>query len=342
MAIKFLDTLDLSSINNATTDTDKFLVSDSGIIKYRTGAQVRSDIGAGTGNGTVTSTNGSNNRLAVFSSASNVNGSNDLRWDGTQLSLSSSALTTLAINDDNGEGPMPKIDFYMSGNKAATIFVAKTNNFEVSTVDSNGADQRRFLIDGYTGQTSLTTYTSTSVATTGSLNPNQNFQAASQDTLANLGVDPDGNIVRGDQEGTWTFTKAQLSTSLGQTLISAPGAGKGIVILESNWMVKYAGSGAMSTSQFYDIRQGNNVNGSAIISRLPGNKINEIMLASQGTIVNPSYGFYSRDVPTDAGGRTYKANVATTLNRVTSGNPPANLISVSIKLKYRIFNGTTF
>lgn len=342
MAIKFLDTLDLSTISNATTDTDKFLVSDSGVIKYRTGAQVRSDIGAGTGNGTVTSTNGSNTRLAVFSSASNVSGGNDLRWDGTQLSLSSSAFTTLAINDDYEEGPMPKIDFYMAGNKAATIFVMKDNNFYVSTVDSNGTDQGRLEIDGYTGLTKLTTYTSTSVATTGSLDPNQNFQAASQDTLANLGVDPNGNIVRGDQEGTWTFTKAQLSTSLGQTLISAPGAGKGIVILESNWMVKYAGSGAMSTSQFYDIRQGNNVNNSAVISRLPGSKINEIMLASQGTIVNPSYGFYSRDVPTDAGGRTYKSNVATTLNRVTSGNPPANLISISIKLKYRIFNGTTF
>ena len=39
-----LVTLDL--INNATTDTDKFLVSDSGEIKYRTGAEVLSDIGA--------------------------------------------------------------------------------------------------------------------------------------------------------------------------------------------------------------------------------------------------------------------------------------------------------
>jgi|9_EtaG_2_1085328.scaffolds.fasta_scaffold00053_19 hypothetical protein len=41
----------------ATSDTDKFIVSDSGVLKYRTGSQVRSDIGAGTGNGTVTSVN---------------------------------------------------------------------------------------------------------------------------------------------------------------------------------------------------------------------------------------------------------------------------------------------
>ena len=36
----------ISSIANATTDTDKFLVSDSGEIKYRTGAEVASDISA--------------------------------------------------------------------------------------------------------------------------------------------------------------------------------------------------------------------------------------------------------------------------------------------------------
>ena len=63
MAISFLSSqsvsgsLTVSSIANATTDTDRFLVSDSGVIKYRTGAQLRSDIGAGTGSGdgTVTS-----------------------------------------------------------------------------------------------------------------------------------------------------------------------------------------------------------------------------------------------------------------------------------------------
>jgi hypothetical protein len=36
----------LDTIANATSDTDKFLVSDSGVVKYRTGAEVRTDIGA--------------------------------------------------------------------------------------------------------------------------------------------------------------------------------------------------------------------------------------------------------------------------------------------------------
>jgi predicted heme/steroid binding protein len=36
----------VNTIANATTDTDRFIVSDGGVIKYRTGAQVLSDIGA--------------------------------------------------------------------------------------------------------------------------------------------------------------------------------------------------------------------------------------------------------------------------------------------------------
>jgi predicted heme/steroid binding protein len=36
----------VNSIVNATTDTDRFIVSDGGLIKYRTGAQLLSDIGA--------------------------------------------------------------------------------------------------------------------------------------------------------------------------------------------------------------------------------------------------------------------------------------------------------
>jgi len=51
-------TLNLSTVVNAGTDTDKFLVLDTaGNVDFRTGAQVRSDIGAGTSSttGTVTS-----------------------------------------------------------------------------------------------------------------------------------------------------------------------------------------------------------------------------------------------------------------------------------------------
>ena len=38
--------LNISTILNATTDTDRFLVSDAGIIKYRSGSQILADIAA--------------------------------------------------------------------------------------------------------------------------------------------------------------------------------------------------------------------------------------------------------------------------------------------------------
>jgi len=50
-----LTSLSLDTVVNANTDTDKFLVLDSsGNVDFRTGAQVLSDIGAGTGGGDIT------------------------------------------------------------------------------------------------------------------------------------------------------------------------------------------------------------------------------------------------------------------------------------------------
>lgn len=49
----------LAKLPHATTDTDRFLVSDSGAVKYRTGSEVKSDIGAtGTGDLTGSGTDG--------------------------------------------------------------------------------------------------------------------------------------------------------------------------------------------------------------------------------------------------------------------------------------------
>ena len=73
--------LTLSTIANATTDTDKFLVSDTGIIKYRTGAELLTDIGAApaVAGGYVPYTGaGANVDLGVYdltANAVNVNGS---------------------------------------------------------------------------------------------------------------------------------------------------------------------------------------------------------------------------------------------------------------------------
>ena len=47
-------TLEISTIAEVGSDTDKFLMSDSGVVKFVTGANLRSYIGAGTGDGDIT------------------------------------------------------------------------------------------------------------------------------------------------------------------------------------------------------------------------------------------------------------------------------------------------
>ena len=49
MSQKFYSEVTLEALNNATTDTDHFLVGDSGTIKYRTGTQLLSDLGVNPG-----------------------------------------------------------------------------------------------------------------------------------------------------------------------------------------------------------------------------------------------------------------------------------------------------
>ena len=116
MAIKFLadqtiddnlsvPTLTLSSIVNAGTDTDKFLVLDSsGNVDFRTGAQVRSDIGAGTGTVTGSGTSG---RLAKFNSSTALTDSRIFE-SGTGTFIKETTSYPLTIQND---GSISTVEF---------------------------------------------------------------------------------------------------------------------------------------------------------------------------------------------------------------------------------------
>ena len=184
-------------------------------------------------------------------------------------------------------------------------------------------------------------YTATAVSTTGPLNANQTNQALTQDTLATLAVDPSGNVVRGEQEATFKFTLAQLNSTLGQTLISAPGADKAVIITYTDWMMEYSSTGTVNNQ--LEIRQANLAQANASVSVLPALRFNEIVNQSQSGSA-PFYGFYTRDIPTGSGsqGRTYAVNKATTFHKQTSSPYPSGLTSISIKIRYRIFDVDTF
>jgi hypothetical protein len=102
MAIRFLNsiniqagTLTVSTITNLATASNVFLVSDGGLVKYRTAAQVRSDIGAGTG--TVTSvavTNGT----GISASVANASTTPNITITNTDLGSSQAIFKNIAVS----------------------------------------------------------------------------------------------------------------------------------------------------------------------------------------------------------------------------------------------------
>ena len=95
------NTLTLGSPSNANTDTDKFLVLDSGgTVKYRSGAELRSDIGAGSGNGSVTSVGGTGT-VSGLSLSGTVTTSGNLTLGGT-ISIDSSNITDVDAFSQSG------------------------------------------------------------------------------------------------------------------------------------------------------------------------------------------------------------------------------------------------
>jgi hypothetical protein len=145
------DGLTISNISSATSDTDKFLVSDSGLVKYRTGTQVRSDIGAGTVTGVITE---STDYLdGLYANSSTTTPSIGLDIDGlpelsTIENRSFDDIYALCLEDDQGDGnvkiPMSGLlqqnavllsNFYDSNSTSSTYYFFPFNT--LSETSSN-------------------------------------------------------------------------------------------------------------------------------------------------------------------------------------------------------------
>jgi hypothetical protein len=133
--------LTLSSILNATTDTDKFLVSDTGIIKYRTGSELLSDIGAqGLLTNPVTGT-GTSGTIPVFTGSTTI-GNSIIQSNATQVNIVGNGSSLLF--DSLGQSKSGGIQY--------------TNDFELLVYNSRGTGSYITL-----GNTNLDFKTNTSV-----------------------------------------------------------------------------------------------------------------------------------------------------------------------------------
>lgn len=96
--MKFKSDVQLESLNNATTDTDKFLVSDGSTVKYRTGAQVLSDIGGQSALTNPITGTGTTNYVPKFTGATSL-GNSQVFDNGTNVGIgTTSPAYTLDVN----------------------------------------------------------------------------------------------------------------------------------------------------------------------------------------------------------------------------------------------------
>ena len=190
-------------------------------------------------------------------------------------------------------------------------------------------------------------FTSTSRSTdVSALSPIQNNQPGTNlDTVANLCVDPSGNVVRGSQEATWTFSRAQLNalTTTKVNLLSSPGAGKCIVVEDSHWLIEIDPS-KPATATVVDLTC-EIVNGQTqfkVATQITAANLSNV--AGMTKIANDgNFGMYSRDVPQLD--RISKFNEPMTIRAKNSDgvtNFPDIFASVKLKIKYRVWDSTTF
>jgi hypothetical protein len=145
MAIRFLNsqnieagTLTVSTIANLAAASNFFLVSDEGLVKYRTATQVRSDIGAGTGSGTVTSvvvTNG----VGISASVANASITPNITITNTDRGSSQLIFKNIAVSGQTtvvADSNNDTITFANGSNITITTNAA-TDTITIASINTN-------------------------------------------------------------------------------------------------------------------------------------------------------------------------------------------------------------
>ena len=144
----FSDSVYFESVENGTTDTDKFLIiGSSGKLKYRTGAEVLSDIGAGDGDITGVSIT---TDTGAGSPASDGEGRADFSLLGTSGVGVTNSGTTITVTSVPGE-----IDHDSLLNFAANEHFTQANITTVGTI-SSGTWQGTALATAYIADDAVT------------------------------------------------------------------------------------------------------------------------------------------------------------------------------------------
>ena len=181
--------LTLGNVAAAGTDTDKFLVLDgSGNVDYRTGSQVLSDIGAGTGSGDIT---GVTITADDTNTASDTAGSADFTVAGGSGLTSSVSGTTITIAGDDASTSAKGVAQFSSDNFAASSGTI--------TIKDGGVVTDEIAADAVTGAKIADDAINSEHYTDGSIDTAH--IADNQVTLAKMAGLARGKIIYGDASG---------------------------------------------------------------------------------------------------------------------------------------------
>ena len=217
----------ISTIANATVDTDKFLVSDSGVIKYRTGAEVLSDIGGASSS----SISGTTNYIPKFTSSSAI-GNSVIYESSSNIGIGTTSPTyKLSVNG----GIATTNDVTASTGSLGVLFGTASSALGSSDLgfivaDNNGYGSYNDLIisprnNGAGNQGNLRVYTSGS----------ERLRISS---TGNVSIGNTNNTYKLDVTGTGNFT----NDSEALRLISSDANGNYITFRNSSSAYAYIGS----------------------------------------------------------------------------------------------------
>jgi hypothetical protein len=246
--------LTIANIQNALADTDKFLVSESGVVKYRTGAEVLADIAA---QGAITlTTSGSSGASTLIGNTLNIpNYSPDLSGYVTlntaqtitaaKTFTTSGGSNTLVINHSSGSGIALSIT---KGGNGEGIYVNKTSGsgnavtiigtLNATTLVKNGGTSSQFLkADGSVDSTAYGTGSVTSVAalTLGTSGTDLNSSVANGTTTPVITLNvPDASASNRGVITTGTQTFAGAKTFSSDLTVNTLTVGRGGGAIVSN------------------------------------------------------------------------------------------------------------
>jgi hypothetical protein len=243
----FTGPLSISSIAAAVTDTDRFLVSDGGVLKYRTGTEVLSDIGGVPSTRTLT-INGVTQDLSVnrtFTIAAGITGTGAdgqvAYWNGTSSQTGSNNLFWDAANSRLGIGTnAPSTTLDIRGKTR----IQSSGNAELDIIDgSNSLRLAMGSTQGFVGTLSSHPFGFfTGALKRGEFSTNGNF------ILQNGGTFIDGGQrlqVQGD-----AFIKGSGATSGTNALLVQNSGGTDLFAINNSGYYRLSGSNGLFISQF--------------------------------------------------------------------------------------------